>query len=166
MSDLFHKDVPVEFIQRIFRVIKENPQHVFQALTKRAYILRYYDSEGWLNWPHNLWMGVTVENSSVTKRIDLLRQTCARVKFLSCEPLLSFLPELNLQGIDWVIVGGESGRTPRPITEEWVIDIKEQCQKANVAFYFKQWGGTNKKKAGKLLEGNVYKEMPVIIESL
>jgi len=166
MSDLFHKDVPIEFIQRIFRVIKENPQHVFQALTKRADLLRYYDSEGWLEWPHNLWMGVTVENDSVTKRIDLLRQTGARVKFLSCEPLLSSIPDLNLAGIDWVIVGGESGRTPRPIKEEWVIDIKEQCQKANVAFYFKQWGGTKKKKAGKTLEGKIYKEMPVIIENL
>jgi protein gp37 len=166
MSDLFHEDVPVEFIQRIFQVIKENPQHVFQALTKRADVLRYYDSEGWLDWPHNLWMGVTVENSSVIKRIDLLRQTGARVKFLSCEPLLSPLPEMNLHGIDWVIVGGESGRTPRPMKEEWVIDIKEQCQSANVAFYFKQWGGTNKKKTGKILEGKVYKEMPEIINEL
>jgi protein gp37 len=165
MSDLFHKDVPLEYIQQIFKVIKENPQHVFQILTKRADILRYYDSEGWLEWPHNLWMGVTVENKSVTDRIDLLRQTGARVKFLSCEPLLSSLPTMNLQSIDWIIVGGESGRTPRPIKEEWVIDIKEQCQNANVAFYFKQWGGTNKKKAGKTLEGRVYNEMPKTVES-
>ena len=160
MSDLFHKDVPVGYIQQIFKVIKENPHHVFQVLTKRADVLRYYDSEEWLEWPHNLWMGVTVENSNLTDRIVLLRQTGARVKFLSCEPLLSSLPDLNLEGIDWVIVGGESGHTPRPIKEEWIIDIKEQCQHANVAFYFKQWGGTNKKKAGKMLEGNVYKEMP------
>ena len=160
MSDLFHKDVPVEYIQQIFKVIRENPQHAFQVLTKRADILRYYDSEGFLEWPHNLWMGVTVEDSTVTKRIDLLRQIGARVKFLSCEPLLTSLPEINLKGIDWVIVGGESGRTPRPIKEEWVIDIKEQCQKANVAFYFKQWGGTNKKKNGKLLQGMHYVEMP------
>jgi len=160
MSDLFHKDVPVEYIQQIFKVIKENPQHLFQILTKRADILRYYDSEGWLEWPHNLWMGVTVENNNLTDRIESLRQTGARVKFLSCEPLLSSLPNLNLSFIDWVIVGGESGRTPRPIKEEWVIDIKEQCQDANVAFYFKQWGGTNKKKAGKILEGKVYNQMP------
>ena len=166
MSDLFHKEIPVEYIQKIFKVIRDNPQHVFQVLTKRAEVLRYYDSEGWLEWPHNLWMGVTVENSSFTERIDLLRQTGARVKFLSCEPLLSSLPNLNLQGIDWVIVGGESGRTPRPIKEEWVIDIKDQCQQANVAFYFKQWGGINKKKAGSALKGKAYKEMPVIIESL
>lgn len=166
MSDLFHKDVPIEYIQQIFRVIKENPQHVFQVLTKRADVLKYYDSEGWLEWPHNLWMGVTVENNEFAQRINDLRTTGARVKFLSCEPLLSSLPNLNLQGIDWVIVGGESGRTPRPLKEEWVIDIKEQCRKANVAFYFKQWGGTNKKKAGKLLAGIMYKEMPQIIESL
>ena len=160
MSDLFHKDVPLEYVQQIFKVIKENPQHVFQVLTKRADVLRYYDSEGWLEWPHNLWMGVTVENNSLSERIDLLRQTGARVKFLSCEPLLSSLPDLNLEDIDWVIVGGESGRTPRPIREEWVIDLKEQCQTAKVAFYFKQWGGTNKKKAGKILEGKVYNQMP------
>ena len=166
MSDLFHKDIPIEYIQQIFKVIKENPHHVFQVLTKRADILRYYDSEGWLEWPHNLWMGVTVENDEVTHRIENLRKTSARVKFLSCEPLLSSLPDMNLQGIDWVIVGGESGRTPRPIKEEWVLDIKEQCHTANTAFYFKQWGGTNKKKAGKMLEGRVYNEMPVTIESL
>lgn len=163
MSDLFHKDIPVEYIKHVFKVIKDNPQHVFQVLTKRADVLRYYDSEGWLEWPHNLWMGVTVENSNLTKRIDLLRQTGARVKFLSCEPLLSSLPYLNLEGIDWVIVGGESGRTPRPIKEEWVIDLKEQCQAVKVAFYFKQWGGTNKKKAGKILEGKVYNQMPETI---
>lgn len=163
MSDLFHKDVPVEYIQKIFRVIKDNPHHVFQVLTKRADVLRYYDSEGLLDWPHNLWMGVTVKNKDVTNRIDDLRNTGARVKFLSCEPLLSSLPDMNLQNIDWVIVGGESGRTPRPIKEEWVIDIKEQCQNSGTAFYFKQWGGTNKKKAGSVLEGKVYKEMPVHI---
>jgi protein gp37 len=162
MSDLFHKDVPIKFIQKIFTIIKENPQHVFQILTKRADILRYYDSEGWLEWTHNLWMGVTVENKDVTQRIENLRNTGAKVKFLSCEPLLSSLPDMNLQGIDWVIVGGESGRTPRPIKEEWVLDIKKQCANADVAFYFKQWGGINKKKAGKMLEGKVYNEMPEI----
>ena len=166
MSDLFHKDVPLEYIQRIFKVIKENPHHVFQVLTKRSDILRYYDSEGWLEWPHNLWMGVTVENNDVIQRIDNLRNTGARVKFLSCEPLLSQLPNLNLKDIDWVIVGGESGRTPRPMNEEWVMDIKEQCSEQNVAFYFKQWGGTNKKKNGSALNGQAFKEMPEITESL
>lgn len=163
MSDLFHKDVPREFILQVFRVIKENPQHVFQVLTKRADVLRYYDSEGWLEWPHNLWMGVTVENNSVINRIENLRNTGTRVKFISCEPLLGPLHNLNLNGIDWVIVGGESGRTPRPMKEEWVLDIKEQCLKANVAFYFKQWGGTNKKKNGRLLKGKKYDTMPEIV---
>ena len=163
MSDLFHRDVPLEFIRQIFKVIKENPHHVFQVLTKRADILQYYDSEGWLEWPHNLWMGVTVENNSVVNRIDNLRKTSARVKFLSCEPLLGPLHNLNLEGIDWVIVGGESGRNPRPMKEEWVIDIKDQCQRANVAFYFKQWGGTNKKKNGRLLNGKRYDSMPELL---
>lgn len=162
MSDLFHKDVPIEFIRQIFDVIKGNPHHVFQVLTKRADILRYYDSEGWLEWPHNLWIGVTVENNDVIHRIDNLRLTGARVKFLSCEPLLTSIPKMNLNGIDWVIVGGESGRTPRPVKEEWILDIKKQCEQASVAFYFKQWGGTNKKKAGKMLEGKIYNEMPLV----
>jgi protein gp37 len=162
MSDLFHKDVPIAFIQRVFQVIRENPHHVFQVLTKRSDVLLYYDREGWLDWPHNLWMGVTVESNSVTKRIRHLTSTKARVKFLSCEPLLTSLHEMNLAGVDWVIVGGESGRTPRPIKEEWVLDIKQQCEEAGVSFYFKQWGGTNKKKAGKILNGKVYNEMPVV----
>lgn len=160
MSDLFHKDVPVEFIQKVFRVMKDNPQHVFQILTKRADVLLYYDKEGLLEWSHNIWMGVSVENKTFTKRIDLLRQTGARTKFLSCEPLIGPLADLNLNGIDWVIVGGESGRKPRPIKPEWVVDIKNQCKEAGVAFFFKQWGGTNKKKSGNVLDGEQYLEMP------
>jgi len=160
MSDLFHKDIPVQYIIDVFKVMKENPHHVFQILTKRADLLLYYDKEGYLEWTHNIWMGVTVEDNTVTKRIDLLRQTGAKIKFLSCEPLLTGIPGMNLTGIDWVIVGGESGRTPRPIKEEWVLDIKDQCQKANIAFYFKQWGGTNKKKNGKSLQGKQYTEIP------
>lgn len=163
MSDLFHNDVPIDYIQKVFRVIKDNPQHVFQVLTKRADVLRYYDSENWLEWPHNLWMGVTVENNNFIYRIDNLRNTGARVKFLSCEPLLSPLENMDLKAIDWVIVGGESGRTPRPLKEAWVVDIKEQCQRANVAFYFKQWGGTNKKKSGRLLDGKRYDKMPELL---
>jgi protein gp37 len=162
MSDMFHKDVPVDFIRKVFRVMKENPQHVFQVLTKRADVLRYYDSEGWLEWTHNIWMGVSVEDGRVRQRIDLLRQTGARVKFLSCEPLIGPLPDMNLRGIDWVIVGGESGRKPRPMKSEWVLDIKEQCQRNDVAFFFKQWGGTNKKAAGRELDGQTYNEMPSI----
>ena len=165
MSDLFHKDVPIEFIQKVFRVMKENPQHVFQILTKRADVLLYYDKEGLLDWTHNIWMGVSVESKTFMNRIDLLRQTKARTKFLSCEPLIGPLPDMNLNGIDWVIVGGESGRKPRPMKKEWVIDIKEQCQNSDVAFFFKQWGGTNKKKTGNLLNGRKYLEMPEIIET-
>jgi len=160
MSDLFHKDIPVEYIRRVFKVMNENPQHVFQILTKRANILRYYDSEGWLDWSHNIWMGVSVENQTFTGRIDLLRQTKAKVKFLSCEPLIGALPGLNLHGIDWVIVGGESGRNPREMKPEWAEDIKEQCVNAGVAFFFKQWGGRNKKKAGRMLGGKTWSQMP------
>jgi protein gp37 len=163
MSDLFHKDVPVKFIQKVFKVMKDNPQHVFQVLTKRADILRYYDSEGWLDWAHNIWMGVSVENEKVLDRIDLLRQTKARVKFLSCEPLIGPLPKLNLETIDWVIVGGESGRKPRPMKADWVKEIKDQCIEQKVAFFFKQWGGTNKKKAGRILEGQTWDELPNLI---
>lgn len=164
MSDLFHKDVPIEFIQKVFRVMKENPQHIFQVLTKRADVMLYYDKEGWLEWTHNIWMGVSVENQKSMHRVDLLRETNARVKFLSCEPLIGALSDMNLQSIDWVIVGGESGRTPRPMKKEWVTDIKNQCQKSDVAFFFKQWGGTNKKKTGRILEGRVWDQMPDISE--
>jgi len=164
MSDLFHKDVPIKFIQDVFRVMRENPYHVFQVLTKRADVLLYYDREGYLEWTHNIWMGVTIEDASVKNRIDQLRLTGAKVKFLSCEPLLTPLSDLNLNGIDWVIVGGESGRNPRPIEESWVIDIKDQCERASVAFCFKQWGGTNKKKNGKTLDGRQYTEIPCVIK--
>jgi protein gp37 len=160
MSDLFHKDVPVAFIQQVFAVMKDNPQHVFQVLTKRADILLRYDREGLLTWPHNVWMGVSVEDGRVRHRIDALRQTGARVKFLSCEPLIGPLPDMDLTGIDWVIVGGESGRKPRRMDPDWVLDIKDQCERADVAFFFKQWGGTNKKAAGRELEGRTYDEMP------
>lgn len=162
MSDLFHKDVPIDFIKKVFKVMKDNPQHVFQVLTKRADVLRYYDSEGFLEWTHNIWMGVSVENSKVMNRIELLRETGARVKFLSCEPLIGATPNLPLKGIDWVIVGGESGRKPRLMKEQWVIDIKNQCLEADVSFFFKQWGGTNKKKTGRIFEGKTWDEMPEI----
>lgn len=162
MSDLFHKDVPVQFIQKVFRVMKENPQHVFQILTKRADVLLYYDKEGWLEWTHNIWMGVSVENDKVRERIEYLRKTNARVKFLSLEPLLGPLKNLNLSNIDWVIVGGESGHKPRPMKPDWVLDIQEQCEKNDVAFFFKQWGGKNKKAAGRILNGRTYDEMPEI----
>lgn len=161
MSDMFHKDVPISFIHDVFGVMRANPQHVFQILTKRADVLLYYDREGWLEWSHNIWMGVSIENERMRKRIDLLRQTRARVKFLSCEPLIGPIPAMNLKEIDWVIVGGESGRRPRPMNQEWVFDIRDQCLIANVPFFFKQWGGTNKKKAGRLLDGHIWDQMPV-----
>lgn len=158
MSDLFHKDVPIEFIKSVFKVMNENPQHTFQVLTKRADRLLRVHRE--LNWTHNIWMGVSVEDERVMNRIDLLSQINARTKFLSCEPLIGALPNMNLQNIDWVIVGGESGRKARPMDEDWVLDIMDQCKQANVAFFFKQWGGTNKKKTGRLLNGRTYDEMP------
>lgn len=160
MSDLFHKDVPLEFIKKVFHTMNNCPQHTFQVLTKRSDILLKYHKE--LNWTHNIWMGVSVENEKVKHRIDYLRKTNARTKFLSCEPLIGPLPKMNLKKIDWVIVGGESGRTPRPMNEDWVLDIQDQCEKSKVAFFFKQWGGTNKKKAGRLLNGKTYDEMPTI----
>jgi protein gp37 len=158
MSDLFHKDVPFEFIKKVFEVMNDNPQHVFQILTKRSDILLKYDAE--LEWGHNIWMGVSVENMKVVKRIDDLVKTKARVKFLSCEPLIGSLNNLKLNGIDWVIVGGESGRHPRPMNEDWVLDILEQCKKSKIKFFFKQWGGTNKKKTGRELLNRTWDEMP------
>lgn len=162
MSDLFHKDIPLSFLQKVFKVMNDNPQHVFQVLTKRADILLKYHKK--LNWTHNIWMGVSIENEKFIERIDLLRETDARTKFLSCEPLIGPLPNLNLEKIDWVIVGGESGRKPRPMEPEWVIDIQEQCEEKGVAFFFKQWGGTNKKKTGRILNGKIYSEMPEVVE--
>jgi protein gp37 len=160
MSDLFHKDVPLSFIQNVFTTMNENPQHTFQVLTKRSDILLKYHKE--LNWTHNIWMGVSVEDARVKHRIDDLRKTNAKVKFLSCEPLIGPLYRINLKKIDWVIVGGESGRKPRPMDVNWVLDIQEQCENKKVPFFFKQWGGTNKKKTGRILKGRTYDEMPPI----
>lgn len=162
MSDLFHKDIPLSFLKKVFKVMNDNPQHVFQVLTKRADILLKYHKK--LNWTHNIWMGVSIENEKFIERIDSLRETDARTKFLSCEPLIGPLPNLNLDKIDWVIVGGESGRKPRPMEPDWVIDIQEQCEEKGVAFFFKQWGGTNKKKTGRILNGKIYSEMPEVVE--
>ncbi len=162
MSDLFHKEVPFDFVQRVFKVMNDNPQHTFQVLTKRADVLFKYHKK--LTWTHNIWMGVSVEDDRVVKRIDFLRKTDARVKFLSCEPLIGPLSNLNLENIDWVIVGGESGRKPRSMAVDWVLDIQKQCETAKVAFFFKQWGGVNKKKTGRELQGRTYDEMPIIKE--
>ena len=164
MSDLFHPKVPLLFIQKVFKVMNENPQHTFQVLTKRAE--RLFEVHQELKWSHNIWMGVSVENEKVISRIDLLRETSARTKFLSCEPLIGPLHNMNLTSIDWVIVGGESGRSPRAMSEDWVLNIMDQCSAANVAFFFKQWGGSNKKKSGRLLNGRTYDEMPFRLEEL
>lgn len=159
MSDLFHPEVPFEFIQKVFEVMNNTPQHTYQVLTKRAE--RLYELQEHLNWTKNIWMGVSIEDERVVDRIDFLRETNAAIKFLSCEPLIGPLKNMNLHNIDWVIVGGESGRKSRPMDEEWVWDIKFQCQEQEVLFFFKQWGGKNKKKAGRILAGNIYDEMPV-----
>lgn len=159
MSDLFHEDVPLGFIKRVFKVMNECPSHTFQVLTKRAERLAEVSKH--LKWTPNIWMGVSVEDSRVIHRIDHLRKTDAMIKFLSCEPLIGALPNLNLKGIDWVIVGGESGHKPRPMEPEWVLDLQRQCKKARVAFFFKQWGGRNKAANGRILEGRTYDEMPV-----
>lgn len=162
MSDLFHKEVPADFIKRVFSIMNDNPQHVFQILTKRAERLIELSAE--LVWTDNIWMGVSVEDTSVTHRVDRLRETRAHIKFLSCEPLLGPLPGLNLDGIHWLIVGGESGTRPRPMREDWVFDIQRQCEEQDVKFFFKQWGGRNKKAAGRLLNGRTYDDMPAIPE--
>lgn len=159
MSDLFHEQVPVRFILRVFDVMRRASWHTFQVLTKRAERLLQLDSK--VDWPPNVWMGVSVESERYTFRIDHLRQTHARVKFLSLEPLLRPLPGLDLRGIHWVIVGGESGPGARPMKKEWVTDIRDQCLDSGVSFFFKQWGGVNKKRAGRLLEGRTWDELPV-----
>jgi protein gp37 len=159
MSDLFHKDVPPEFIQRVFDVMHRAAWHRFQVLTKRSD--RLLDLSPRLLWQPNVWMGVSVESDEYVFRIDHLRGTPAVTKFLSLEPLLGPLRRLDLRGIDWVILGGESGPGSRQMDPSWVLDIRDQCKRLNVPFFFKQWGGVNKKKAGRLLEGRTWDEMPV-----
>lgn len=158
MSDLFHEQVPLDYIQRVFEVMVCTPHHIFQVLTKRAE--RLEELHRLLPWPENVWMGVSVERMDYKFRINHLRKTQARIKFLSLEPLLGPLPKLNLRAIDWVIVGGESGPRSRPMMPEWVTDIRDQCIAAGTSFFFKQWGGVNKKKAGRLLQGRTWDEMP------
>jgi protein gp37 len=162
MSDLFHTDVPTDYIKRVFDVMGRANWHQYQVLTKRSDRVSELSKE--LNWPQHVWMGVSVENEKYVYRIDDLRKTDARVKFLSLEPLLGPLPKLNLRGIDWAIVGGESGPGARPVNLEWVTEIRDQCLKAGVPFFFKQWGGIQKKKAGRTLEGRTWDQMPVDTE--
>ena len=158
MSDLFHKEVPLDFINRVFEVMCVAGHHRFQVLTKRSGRLLQLNHR--LPWSENVWMGVSVETDDYTYRIDHLRKTDAMIKFISLEPLLGSIPHLDLEGIDWVIVGGESGPRSRPIKSDWVSEICEQCLAADVPFFFKQWGGINKKKNGRLLDGQIWDQMP------
>ena len=164
MSDLFHEDVPLDFIQGVFDVMRRASWHTFQVLTKRSKHL--FSLNQAIDWPTNVWMGVSVENGDYTFRIDHLRQTGAHIKFLSLEPLLEPLPGLDLREIDWAIVGGESGPGARPIREEWVIDIRDQCLASNVPFFFKQWGGIHKKRNGRMLHGHTWSQVPVMTTTL
>lgn len=158
MSDLFHESVPIDFIIRVFEVMRECPQHTFQVLTKRS--ARLLELANDLKWPANVWMGVSVENSDYKHRIDDLRSTPAEVKFLSLEPLVGDVGKLNLSKIDWAIAGGESGPGARLMDPIWVRSIRDQCVAEKVAFHFKQWGGVNKKRAGRLLDGRTWDQFP------
>jgi protein gp37 len=158
MSDLFHEDVPLDFILEVFSIMRHASWHEFQILTKRAE--RLSQLSDLLQWPDNVWMGVSVESDQYVPRVDLLRKTNAAVKFLSLEPLLGPLPSLELNGIDWVIVGGESGPRARPMLQEWVSEILTKCRTANVPFFFKQWGGVRKKRNGRTFLGRTWDEMP------
>jgi protein gp37 len=158
MSDLFHEAIPNYFIKDIFRVMNEASWHTFQILTKRS--KRFDEIKDKLEWTDNIWMGVTVENENLVYRIDDLRKCNAKIKFLSLEPLLGPINGLNLRGIDWVIVGGESGPGARPMEEEWAIQIRDVCVKSHVPLFFKQWGGVRKKAKGRLLQGKYWNELP------
>jgi protein gp37 len=160
MSDLFHEDVPTDFISRAFGVMRLASWHIFQVLTKRSE--RVLQLSPRIAWPPNVWMGVSVETNDYTFRISDLQKTGARLKFLSLEPLLGPLPYLDLQQISWVIVGGESGPGARPLERGWVLDIRDQCAAAHVPFFFKQWGGARKKQAGRMLEGRTWDAMPAL----
>lgn len=158
MSDLFHKDIPVNFLMRTFEVMNKADWHIFQVLTKRSDILLKRNPQ--INWTENIWMGVSVENQNYTYRIDHLRETNAHIKFLSIEPLIGPINNLDLTNINWVIVGGESGPGARPMEESWVLRIRDICKESKVPFFFKQWGGVQKKKNGRLLKGKTWDQMP------
>ncbi len=158
MSDLFHEKVPLAFIQEVFSIMKSAHWHTFQLLTKRSTRLAKLSKQ--LDWPQNIWMGVSIENEEYNYRIDNLIQTNAYVKFLSIEPLLGLIPNLYLDKIDWVIVGGESGPGARPMQSDWVVNIRDQCTRSHVPFFFKQWGGVRKKQTGRVLEGKIWSQTP------
>jgi protein gp37 len=161
MSDLFHEEIPFEFIQDVFSVMSDNNRHTFQILTKRSE--RLCELAPLLDWPQNVWMGVTIENNDYVGRADDLRTVGAAVRFLSLEPLLGPLPDMVLDGIGWVILGGESGPGARMMKSEWVTEIRDKCIAEGVPFFFKQWGGVNKKKAGRLLQGRTWDEYPAVL---
>ena len=160
MSDLFHEEIPAEFVKAVFSVMNKANWHTFQVLTKRAERLSELASE--LVWTDNIWQGVTVENEKNKFRIDYLRRIPASVKFISFEPLIGDVGQVNLEGIDWAIVGGESGFNCRPMEVDWVLNIKRQCEEQHVLFYFKQWGGVRRQKNGRLLLGRTWDEMPTL----
>lgn len=158
MSDLFHEEVPLDYIKQVFEIMNSAQQHIFQVLTKRSTRLAELSSQ--LNWGNNIWMGVSIESDKYAYRANNLVTTKAKLKFLSLEPLLAPIPSLSLSNIDWVIVGGESGPHSRPIEKQWALEIKNKCQTQNIPFFFKQWGGTNKKKNGRLLNGEIWDQYP------
>jgi protein gp37 len=158
MSDLFHEDVPTDFILKVFHVMGRASQHRFQVLTKRSERLEKLSGE--LHWPPNVWMGVTVENADFAYRIDHLRQTGAAIKFISFEPLLGSVGDTDLKGIDWVIVGGESGPGARPMQKDWVTELRDRCLSCDIPFFFKQWGGVNKKANGRTLDKRIWDDLP------
>ncbi|WUJ74679.1 phage Gp37/Gp68 family protein [Kribbella soli] len=163
MSDLFHARVPITYVRDVFDVIRETPRHTYQVLTKRSARLRRMADR--LDWPQNLWMGVSVENSGTFSRVDDLRAVPSAVRFLSCEPLLGPLDGIDLTGIDWVIAGGESGLNCRPMDLSWARGIRDACQQSAVPFFFKQWGGRTPKSLGRVLDGEVWDEMPRTVEA-
>ncbi|MFC0503617.1 DUF5131 family protein [Micromonospora costi] len=158
MSDLFHARVPLHYVQQVFAVMRETPRHTYQVLTKRATRLAKLAHR--IDWPPNVWMGVSVEDDSQRARIDQLREVPAAVRFISAEPLLGPIPNLDLSGVDWLIAGGESGQGCRPVDPDWVRDLQDQCHRAGTAFFFKQWGGRTPKAGGRLLDGRTWDEMP------
>ncbi|MDQ7827005.1 MAG: phage Gp37/Gp68 family protein [Candidatus Eremiobacteraeota bacterium] len=158
MSDLFHEDIPYEYIKNVFATMESTPWHRYQLLTKRSERLSRLDSQ--IKWPSNVWMGVSVESDAYSFRIDHLRKTGALLKFISFEPLIGPIDNIDLSGIDWVIVGGESGPGARPMAKQWVIKIRDKCEEMSIPFFFKQWGGTQKSKTGRLLEGKIWDEYP------
>jgi len=164
MSDIFHEKIPDAFIFEIFEVMNKAHWHTFQVLTKRPKRLAKLADK--LNWTDNIWMGVTVEANEYVERVDYLRDCPAKIKFLSLEPLIDSVDKLDYTGIDWVIVGGESGYGARIIQKEWVLEIRDRCRNENIDFFFKQWGGVNKKKSGRLLDGEIYDEIPKIFSNV